>query len=114
VIQEGVAVFNGDYSIPMARAIHYVHAARHLRSSKNLAGALQEAETAVSIDPQYIEAQQVLGQILQDQGRNAEASGHYSQAMAIARKMEPAVQQEQVNWINLRLAELSKSTAQGK
>jgi len=114
VIQYGVAVYNGDYSIPMAQAISHVYKAWRLRQSKDLAGALQEAETAVSIDPQFIAAQRVLGRLLQDQGRNAEAVSHYNQAMAIARAMDPSAQAEPVNWINQRLAEISKSTAQVK
>jgi tetratricopeptide (TPR) repeat protein len=114
VIQDGVAVYNGDYSIPMARAIKYVNDAWRLRQSKDLAGALQSAETAVSIDPEFINAQRVLGRMLQDQGRNEEAAIHYNQALAIARTMEPSAQEEPVNWINQRLAEISKSTAPGK
>jgi Tfp pilus assembly protein PilF len=98
----------------MARAMKYVNDAWQLRQNKDLAGALQSAETAVSIDPQFINAQRVLGQMLQDQGRNAEATIHYNQALAIARTMEPSAQEEPVNWINQRLAEISKSTAQGK
>ncbi len=114
VIQYGVAVYNGDYSIPMARAISHVHKAWQLRDSKDFAGSLQEAETAVSIDPQFIDAQRVLGRMLQDQGRNAEAASHYNQALAIARTMELSAQEEPVNWINQRLGEISKSTSQGK
>jgi tetratricopeptide (TPR) repeat protein len=114
VIQDGVAVYNGDYSIPMARAIKYVNDAWQLRRNKDFAGALQSAETAVSIDPQFINAQRVLGQMLQHRGRNAEATIHYNQALAIARTMDPSAQEEPVHWINERLAEISKSTAQGK
>jgi tetratricopeptide (TPR) repeat protein len=114
VIQDGVAVYNGDYSIPMARAMKYVNNAWQLRGHKDLAEALKNAETAVSIDPQFIDAQRVLGRILQDQGRNAEAAIHYNQALAIARTMEPSAQDEPVNWITQRLAEISKSTAPGE
>jgi tetratricopeptide (TPR) repeat protein len=114
VIQDGVAVYNGDYSIPMARAMKYVSDAWRLRQHKDIAGALQSAETAVSIDPEFISAQSVLGRVLQDQGRNAEATIHYKQALAIARTMEPSTQEEPVHWINERLTEISKSTAQGK
>jgi len=114
VIQDGVAVFNGDYSIPMARAIKYVSDAWRLRQNKDLPGALQNAETAVRIDPEFINAQRALGRVLQDQGRNAEAAIHYNQALAIARTMEPSAQEEPVNWISQRLAEISKSTAQKK
>lgn len=114
VIQDGVAVYSGDYSIPMARAIKHVHDAWRLRQRKDIAGALQEAETAVSIDPEFINAQRVLGRVLQDQGRNAEAAIHYNQALAIARTMDPSAQEEPVNWINQRLGEISKATAQGR
>ncbi len=114
VIQDGVAVYNGDYSIPMARAIKFVADAWQLREHKDLAGALQSAEAAVGADPQFINAQRVLGRILQDQGRNAEAVTHYNQALSIARTMDPSAQEEPLNWINERLAEISKSTAQGK
>jgi len=114
VIQNGVAVYNGDYSIPMAQAISHVRKAWRLRRSKDLAGAIQEAETAVSIDPQFIDAQRVLGRMLQDQGRNAEAAIHYNQALAIAYSMDPSAQSEPVNWINKRLDELSKSTTNQK
>jgi hypothetical protein len=113
-IQDGVAVYNGDYSIPMARAIKYVNDAWRLRQSKDSAGALESAETAVSADPEFINAQRVLGRVLQDQGRNAEAVIHYNQALTIARTMEPSAQEEPVNWITQRLAEVSKSTAPGK
>ncbi len=114
VIQDGVAVFNGDYSIPMARAMKHVSNAWRLRQNKDFAGALQNAETAVSIDPEFIDAQRALGRMLQDQGRNAEAAIHYNQALAIARTMEPSAQKEPANWINERLAEISKSAAQVK
>jgi hypothetical protein len=114
VIQDGVAVYNGDYSIPMAQAISHVYKAGRLRRSKDLTGALKEAETAVSIDPQFIDAQRALGRMLQDQGRNEEAASHYNQAMAIARTMDPSAQEGPVNWINQRLAEISKSTSQRK
>jgi tetratricopeptide (TPR) repeat protein len=97
VIQDGVAVYNGDYSIPMARAMKYVNDAWQLRGSKDFAGALQNAETAVSIDPQFINAQNALGRMLQDQGRNAEAASHYNQALVIARTMELSAQAEPVN-----------------
>ena len=112
VIQDGVAVYNGDYSIPMARAMKFVNDAWRLRQRKDLAGALESAETAVSADPQFISAQSVLGRVLQDLGRNAEAATHYNQALAIARTMEPSAQQEPVNWITQRLAEITNSTAQ--
>jgi len=114
VIQDGVAVYNGDYSIPMARSIKYDHDAWRLRQRKDLAGALKNAETAVSADPEFIGAQRVLGQVLQDQGRNAEAAIHYNKALAIARTMEPSAQEEPIKWIAQRLAEVSKPTAQGK
>ena len=114
VIQNGVAVYNGDFCIPMAQAISHVHKAWRLRRSKDLSGALQEAETAVSIDPQFIDAQRALGRMLQDQGRNAEAAIHYNQALVIARTMDPSAGVGTIDWINKRLAELSKPTAQGK
>jgi tetratricopeptide (TPR) repeat protein len=111
VISDGVAVYNGDYSIPMARAISHVHAAWRLSSDKKPAEALKEAEAAVSIDPGYIDAQRVLGQLLQEQGRNAEAADHYNQAMAIARTMDPSAQQEPVTWLSQRIAEVAASSA---
>jgi len=114
VIQNGVAVYNGDFSIPMAQAISHVSKAWSLRRSKDLAGALREAETAVSIDPQYINAQGALGRMLQDQGRNADAASHYSQALAIARTMDRSAGADTIGWIDKRLAELSKSNAPGK
>jgi len=114
VIQNGVAVYNGDFSIPMAQAISHVSKAWGLRRSKDLAGALQEAETAVSIDPQFIDAQRALGRMLQDQGRNAEAASHYNQALAIARTMDPSTGTGAIDWLTKRLAEVSKSPAQGK
>lgn len=114
VIQNGVAVYNGDFSIPMARAIKYVNDAWRLRRGKDFAGALQNAETAVSVDPQFIDAQRALGRLLQDQGRNAEAAIHYNQALAIARTMEPSAQEQPVNWITQRLAEISKSSTPEK
>jgi tetratricopeptide (TPR) repeat protein len=110
VIQNGVAVYNGDFSIPMAQAISHVQKAWDLHRSKDLAGALQEAETAVSIDPQFIDAQRVLGRLLQDQGRVAEAVSHYNQALVIARTMDPSTGTGTIDWLNKRLAELSKST----
>jgi tetratricopeptide (TPR) repeat protein len=85
-----------------------------LRQNKDFTAALQNAETAASIDPQFIDAQRVLGRIVQDQGRNAEAAIHYNQALAIARTMEPSTQEQPVNWITQRLAEISKPTSQGK
>ncbi len=114
VIQNGVAVYNGDFCIPMAQAISHVHKAWRLRRSKDLSGALQEAETAVSIDPQFIDAQRALGRMLQDRGRNAEAAIHYNQALVIARTMDPSAGADTIDWINKRLAELSRPAAQGK
>ena len=103
-IQDGVFVYDGTFDMRFASALGHVTRARDLTAAGQLASALVEAQTAVAIDPDELQAQMVLGDTLTALGRGLAAKPAYQQALAIAKTMEPRAQAIWVKTIQKKLA----------
>jgi Tfp pilus assembly protein PilF len=63
-----------------------------------------EAQTAVAIDPDELQAQMVLGDTLTKLGRPQDAKPAYQQALSIAKTMEPSAEAIWMKTIQRKLA----------
>lgn len=103
-IQDGVFVYDGTFDMRFASALGHVTRARDLTATGQLASALVEAQTAVAIAPDELEAQMVLGNTFTALGRPLAAKPVYEQALAIAKTMEPSAEAIWVKTIERKLA----------
>ena len=103
-IQDGVFVYDGTFDMRFATALGHVTRAGDLAAAGQLASALVEAQAAVAIDPDELQAQMVLGDTLTKLGRPSDAKPAYQQALAIAKTMEPSVEAIWVKTIEKKLA----------
>jgi hypothetical protein len=103
-IQDGVFVYDGTFDMRFASALGHVTRAGDLTAAGQLASALVEAQTAVAIDPDELQAQMVLGDTLTKLGRPLDAKPAYQAALAIAKTMEPSAEAIWVKTIQKKLA----------
>jgi Tfp pilus assembly protein PilF len=97
-------VYDGTFDMRFASALGHVTRARDLTAAGQLASALVEAQTAVAIDPDELQAQMVLGNTLTALGQPLAAKPTYQQALAIAKTMEPSAEAIWVKTIQKKLA----------
>jgi hypothetical protein len=105
-IQDGVFVYDGTFDMRSASALGHVTRAKDLTAAGQLASALAEAQTAVAIDPDELQAQMVLGDTLTALGRRLAAKPAYQAALAIAKTMEPSSEAIWVKIIQRKIAGL--------
>ena len=91
-IQDGVLVYEGRFSVPLASALSYVQESKALLKQKQLDRALASAQKAIAIAPDDLEPQLALGDALEALGRKGEAQEAYTRAMSIVKTMEPEAQ----------------------
>jgi len=104
VIEHGVFIFDGTFSVPLAAALGHVRRARILLEAKQSDEALVEAQSAIALAPEGMQPQMVLGDVLTALHRNSEASNAYGKALSIAQTMEPSAQEKWVADIQRKLA----------
>ena len=104
VIEHGIFVFDGTFSVPMASALGHVQRARRLYAEKQFDEALKEARAAEVLAPDALQSQMALGDALRALGRGAEADAAYKNGLTIARTMEPAAQTKWTATIQEKLA----------
>ncbi len=92
VIANGVAVFNGDFSLPEAAALAYEQQAAG--TLKNPQAALVAARQAVALVPDGFDANARLGDALAALGDRAAARAAYTTAMRRVADMEPSSQKQ--------------------
>ncbi len=98
VIQYGVFVFDGHFEVPLASAISHAQAAENLLQAKRLPEALSEAQQAVSLAPDAVRSNAVLGDVLSALQRTEEARRSYQKALALAQSVEAEFQ---VGWVDV-------------
>jgi 4-amino-4-deoxy-L-arabinose transferase-like glycosyltransferase len=103
-IQDGVFVYDGTFDMRFASALGHVTRAGDVAAAGQLAAALQEAQTAVAIDPDQLQAQMALGDTFVALGRPLDAKPAYEKALAIAKTMEPSAQAIWVRQIQEKMA----------
>jgi hypothetical protein len=103
VIDHGVFVFDGKFDMPLGAAIWKVQKAQNLAHSKQLDEALQEAQAAVALAPDSVQAQLALGDIFRELGQPQQARACYEKALDFAKTIEPEFQIRSIPGIEERL-----------
>ncbi len=109
VIDHGVFVFDGQFDLPLAAAISKVQKAQNFAQAKQLDQALQEAQAAVALAPNAIQAQLALGDILRELGQTEQARTSYEKALGFAKTIEPEFQIRSIPSIEERLQSLASA-----
>jgi len=104
VIQHGVFVFDGHFEIPLAAALSHIQKAQNLLAAKQIEQALVEAQTAVTLAPNAVDAQVTLGDILTAMGQTEQARSAYEKALLLAKTIEPDFQIRSLPTIEQKLA----------
>ena len=107
VIDDSIFVFDGKFDVSLAAAISKVQKAQNLAQAKQLEAALQEAQAAVALAPDSVDAQLALGDILGQMGQPEQARASYERALQLAKTIEPEFQIRKVPDIESRLQSLS-------
>jgi Dolichyl-phosphate-mannose-protein mannosyltransferase len=81
IIDRGVNVYNGQFSLGAAAALEHVHAAQDFANQHNLTDTLREARIAEKLDPNNPEAHSILGDALAETGDTTAAQAEYSAAL---------------------------------
>jgi hypothetical protein len=90
LIQNGVLVFNGTYSIPLAAALAHTDRSADALKAHDIPLATSEAQQAEQIAPGDVMPEFALGDALSAAGRTAEARTAYLRAQPKIDTMEPA------------------------
>jgi Flp pilus assembly protein TadD len=79
--------------VRLASALGHVQNARRLSGRQQFDQALSEAQAAVTLAPDALSSQMVLGDMLTAMHRNDEARSAYEKALIMAKTMEPSAQE---------------------
>lgn len=90
IIQNGVLVYQGTYSIPLAASLAYVDRSADALKAHNIPAAITEAQQAEQLAPGDVQPEFALGDALFAAGRTAEARTAYLRATPKLETMEPA------------------------
>jgi hypothetical protein len=93
VIENGVFVYDGTFEVPYAAAFDRAVKSRDLLEQHQPEQALEAAQAAIAIAPDYMQALMALGDAQKALQKNAEARITFEKALAIARSMEPTAQE---------------------
>jgi 4-amino-4-deoxy-L-arabinose transferase-like glycosyltransferase len=93
VIENGVFVYDGTFEVPYAAAFDHAVKSRDLLEQHQPEEALEAAQAAIAIAPDYMLALMALGDAQKALQKNAEARITFEKALAIARSMEPTAQE---------------------
>ena len=86
-------VYDGSFEIPYVAAFDLAVKSRDLLEQQQPEQALEAAQAAIAIAPDYMLALMALGEAQKTVQKNAEARITFEKALAIARNMEPTAQE---------------------
>jgi tetratricopeptide (TPR) repeat protein len=89
VLQYGVFVYDGHFEIPLAASLTHSQKAGDFLVANNFPAALSEAEQAVALALQNVNANSILGDVLIKLNRTNEARASYERALHLAKTIEP-------------------------
>jgi hypothetical protein len=92
VIEDGLFVFDGHFEIPLAAALNHVTRAQLAVAANHLVEALTEAQAAVALAPQSVQAQAELGDVLRRLQRPKESRAAFRKALDAAQTIHPEFQ----------------------
>ena len=96
VIEYGVFVYDGHFDIPLAAALNHVTQSQLQDKAGHLDLALSEAQAAVQLAPNSVQAEAQLGHILTKLGWTDDARQAYQRALQAAQTIHPELQK---GWI---------------
>ena len=111
-IQQGVYVYTGRFSVPLAAALVEAHEAQKLVVDGRLKEALEKASDAVQLAPGSARVQEALGDVLAAAGKHADAVSHYSTALRAAQTVRPDLQAGTAASLKLKIERLDALQAQ--
>jgi 4-amino-4-deoxy-L-arabinose transferase-like glycosyltransferase len=106
VIENGVFVYDGTFQVPYAAAFDHAVKSADLRGQHQPEQALAEAEAAITLAPDSMQALMALGEAQKVLQKNAEARFTFEKTLAIARSMEPTAQEVWIPRVREKLAGL--------
>ena len=105
-IQDGVLVFNGRYSLPLAAALAHVDHAQALADAHNNPAALKEAILAESLAPNAVQPELILGDTQAAAGNKEAARQAYARPTATINTMDPDARDKWLAIVNKKIAAL--------
>lgn len=106
VIENGVFVYDGTFQVPYAAAFDHAVKSGDLLGQHQPEQALAEAEAAITLAPDSMQALMALGEAQKMLQKNAEARITFEKTLAIARSMEPTAQEVWIPRVREKLAGL--------
>jgi hypothetical protein len=106
VIENGVFVYDGTFQVPYAAALDRAINAGKLLEQHQPEPALAEAEAAIALAPDSMQALMALGDAQKALKKNPEARTTFEKALTQARLMEPTAQEVWIPMIQGKLAGL--------
>jgi 4-amino-4-deoxy-L-arabinose transferase-like glycosyltransferase len=107
VIQHGIFVFDGHFSIPLASALAHEQRARDFLLANQIDPAREEAEAAIAVYPDCVPSQVLLGDMMVMLKRPVEARAAYEKALTLAQTVEPNFQLQWIPILKQKLATVS-------
>lgn len=102
-IEHGVLVFDGRFDVPLASALHHIQLAENYLGVKQNKQALAEAQAAVTLAPDAVQTQLLLGDVFGAMGNVEQARSSYQKALQLATTIEPEFQIRSLPAIEQRL-----------
>src|ERR1700761_8338065 len=93
IIQNGVLVYDGTYSISLASALPYIDRSSDALKAHNIPEAVAQAQHAEQIAPGDVQPEFALGDVLAAAGNTGEARAAYTRASNKIETMEPEARQ---------------------
>ena len=106
LIQDGILVFNGRFTLPLAAAMPHVDRAWAFANAHNNPAALNEAILAESLAPNAVQPEIVLGDTQAAAGNNQAARQAYTRAITTINTMDPDAREKWLATVDQKLAAL--------
>jgi 4-amino-4-deoxy-L-arabinose transferase-like glycosyltransferase len=108
MIQHGVFVFDGHFDVPLASALSRMQKAQNYLVAKQPEQALAEAQAAVTLAPNAVQTQMMLGDVFGVMGQTEQARAAYEKALVLANTIEPEFQIRSIPSIEQKLKSVPK------
>jgi hypothetical protein len=105
-IQDGILVFNGRFTLPLAAALPHVDRAWAFANAHNNPAALNEAILAESLAPGAVQPEIVLGDTQAAAGNKEAARQAYARAITTINTMDPDARDKWQATVQKKLAAL--------
>ena len=108
MIEHGIFVFDGHFDVPLASALSRMQRAQNYLVAKQPEQALAEAQAAVTLAPNAVQTQMMLGDVLGAMGQAEQARSAYEKALVLAKTIEPEFQIRSISSIEHKFESVPK------